>query len=188
MVLGLGACASDSYRYIPATHQSTTYKDAIYSIPSDNPSGTVRVQFVGIEDLQPKGGQQKVKAMHLKLLASNQSKVGNWQINPLGTFISFSNGTTAAPLETTPDNLIVQPGQLSGMDFYFALPPGLDGAKDVPAFDFHWTVMAVDQNVAQTTPFDRIELSTQYAAYDPYWDGPYYPGFSVGTGFGWNHW
>ena len=192
LALGLGACASDPYRYVPADHRSTTFKEAIYSIPADNPSGTVRVQFVGLEDLKPKGpkgnDEAKVSVIHLKIIASNHSKVGNWQVNPQEAFLAFSNGATARPLETLPENLVVQPGQLSGMDFYFQLPPGLKGSKDIPEFDFHWHVTAVDQNVAQTTPFDRIEIPNQYASYNSYWDGPYYPGYTASMGFGWNHW
>jgi len=186
--LALGACATQDYRYVPADHRSTTLREAIYSVPADNPSGTVRVQFIGIEDLKAQGDQPETSVVHLRLLASNHSKAGNWQISPLGAFVSYSNGTTASPVETRPENLVVQPGQLSGMDLYFQLPSGVKGPKDIPAFDFHWNVMAGDQRVAQATPFDRIEVSTQYASYNPYWDGPYYPGFSVGTGFGWNHW
>jgi hypothetical protein len=185
--LGLGGCASPDYRYVPADHRSTTLREAIYSIPAGNPSGTVRVQFVGIEEQKQQGDRPEISVVHLRLLASNHSKAGNWQISPLGAFVSYSNGTSAGPLSRTPENLVIQPGQLSGMDLYFQLPPGLQGPKDIPAFDFHWNVMAVDQNVAQATPFDRIEISTQYAAYDPYWDGPNYPGFTGGMGFGWNN-
>jgi hypothetical protein len=177
----IGACSSDPYRYIPATNRATNPREAIYIVPS----GTMRVQWAAIDDVKVQKDQPEVKTVHLRLIASNHSKNGDWTIDPSDFFVSFASGDQVRPLVTDPKILTVRPGELSAMDLFFPLPPSLKSSDDIREFDFHWNAQTADQKVVETTPFDRIKIE-QYSAYSPYyWGGPIYPSYSAGVGVAW---
>jgi hypothetical protein len=193
LMLGLGAagCASENYHYVPADHRASTSREAIYNEPPDSPTGTMRVQFAGIGDYQAQKDAPKIKALHLKLIASNHATSGNWNLNGSDAFVSFPDGSRTPLLAATPPTLEVAPGGLLGMDLYFALPDKMKSADEIPQFDFHWQAVAVNHQVSETTAFDRIRIPRYYATSAPYWDSwgyyPYGPSYEVGMGYGWGH-
>jgi hypothetical protein len=189
-----GLACSTPQTYVPAERRATSTKgnEAIYNEPPGNPTGTVRIQYEGIDDYEVQKGK-KVRALHLHMVASNHATQGTWNIHPNDSFVSFPNGTRAQPVAANPPTLELQPGELRPMELYFPLPAGLKSEDDIREFDFHWQAKAVDQTVTETTPFDRVPVQ-QYIAYDPYWDAgafypsyPYYPGTRAGLGFGFGY-
>jgi hypothetical protein len=189
------ACATESYHYVPADHRASTAREAIYNEPPDAPSGTVRVQFAGIGDYQARKNGPKTKALHLKLIASNNAQAGNWTLNGSDAFVSFPDGIRTSLLAATPSSLNVPPGGLLGMDLYFPLPEktksNSNSADEIAEFDFHWQAFVADRLISETTAFDRVRVPRYYASAAPYGDGwgyyPYGPSYEVGLGFGWGH-
>lgn len=184
------SCASEDYRYVPATHRANLITGAIYDEPPDAPTGSVRVQFAGIGDVQMVKDGPKTKSLHLKLVASNHAASGFWNLNASDFFVSFPDGSITRLLVGTPSSIQVPPGGLLAMDIYFPLPEKMSSEKEIAEFDFHWKGTAIDRPIGETTAFDRIQLPTYYATADPYWDGfygysPYGPTYSAGLGYGW---
>ena len=174
-----GACAYQQYRYVPTEHAatlSTDHTEAVYQEPAEKPSGSMRVQYAGIEDLVSGTDQSKVPALHLRLVASNSAESGNWNLSSRDTFVSFPDGVRAEAVISKPASLSVGPGELRGMDLYFTLPEKLNSSGKLPEFDFHWQVQAINQNIAETTGFDRVKDPDVYA---------YREGYEIKPGDGW---
>jgi hypothetical protein len=184
----IAACSSDPNRYVPAEHRATKPQEAIYKEPSDKPTGTIRIQAIGIEDVKHKTAENKdseIPALHLRMLVSNHAPTGNWVVDTQDISVSFVDGEQAKPIFSNPVKLIVRPGELLSTDVFVPLPKNVKSSDDLPAFDLRWKAQAGNQVVAESTPFDRVKIETYYANNYPYWGGPYGPYYGSSIGFGW---
>ena len=184
LALFLGGCATEDYRYVPADHRASSMKEAIYNEPKNDPSGSVRIEYVGVE--------KSPDSIHLKLVASNHSPSGVWRIDSSSFFVAFPDGVKSYVAKAEPTKLQIPSGALLGMDLYFPLPSDIKSESQVPEFDFHWSAQAIGKNVQETTAFDRVRIPKRYASVDPYWDSfynysPYSYGPETALGYGWGH-
>lgn len=155
----------------------------------------------GIVKLKPNGGGEKIAALHLRMVLSNQESAVPWTVDPQAQSVSFPNaGAQVAPVfvqsdSSTAPNLVVDRGEIRTLDLYFQLP-AKEKAGDIPEFDFHWQVNAGARLAQETTSFDRVEIQTYavgpylYPYAYPYAYPGYYPGYNpyaypFGPGFGW---
>ena len=190
VLLGIGCapaflwgCASEEFRYIPATHQAPDgrriHGEAIYLEPGGHPDGNVRVVSMGIVDVKNKTTSKSFPALHMRMSVSNNSKKDIWRIEAEDQRVSFPNKGQTSPVFVnseviTVPRIEVKPGELRSLDLYYPLPSAEQSEKDLPEFDFRWRLAAGDQLIEENTPFDRTPIPERpmivypYAPYPPY--------------------
>lgn len=153
----------------------------------------------GIVRLKPDKGGDKIDALHVRMVVSNQSSDAPWTVEPQSQSVSFANvGGRTAPLFVQSDASsssasVVNRGEIRTFDLYYRLPDSKASAETIPEFDFHWQVKAGDRLVTESTSFDRVAVHYDAAPVYPFYGSypyayPYggYPfGFGAGFGFGW---
>lgn len=192
ILLLLCACASQRYRYVPASvvdnHIERPQKGkAYYKIPSDSPTGSVRMVSGGIVKLRSLESGTTFPVLHLRMLLSNESSRAPWTVDAQAQTVVFPNSSSQSPLfaqseSTTSSTLTVNLNEMKVLDLYFSLPDSRKSAKEIPEFDFHWQVQAGSQLVKETTAFERVGVSSYSYSdrafyYSPY-DSPYNPYYS----------
>jgi hypothetical protein len=177
----LMACASNQYKYVPAEHQKEGKRsaEAVYSEPSNESTGKVRVEAKGITELEQQGNHEKIPALHVRMAISNNKEKQNWYIYPKDQFISFPNQGPSYPIliraggkETS--QVEIKPTELKTIELYFPLPGRAESESEIPEFDFHWRLKAGQSEVKEVTLFDRITLPIRVASNYPYgYDYPF---------------
>jgi hypothetical protein len=194
--LALSGCSSAEYLYQPEEHQSSQFgtgkNEAVYSEPTNQPKGKVRVASMGLVDIKSKQDSKKFSALRLRISITNQSTSESWTFNTRDQSVSFPNDGQAKPLMMDPSEssvVTVGPGELKTLDYYFPLPNEKMSADNLPQFDFHWQLEAGANHVQETTSFNRIEIQERYASayygptYPYYYDPWFYPGPYWGPGW-----
>jgi hypothetical protein len=180
-------CAADAcssappYRYAPLEPGLAEWvgsrTEASYFVTSPAPSANVRVLSLGIVDVQDQTDSKTFAALHLRMSITNESSSAHWSFVGQDQFVSYPNEGKAQPSFVNADEpsiprFEVKPGELRTFDFYFALPGEKDSARDLPAFDFHWSLQVVGPGgsrvVRETTPFDQVLKSVALTDSSPY--------------------
>ena len=211
--LALTACSA-TYAFVPATNAtSAIYGHAAtdYAIPPQSPQGSLRVASYGIEPLSAREApDESIGALHVRVLVSDMSPQP-WTFDIREQRLSIPGRPTSTPAfasaspaaGSSPPLVTIAPNTTRLVDLFFPLPPDMQEASDVPAFELTSRVGTDQGVVSETTPFARIEVdrdspyaaddSAPQAEYDPnvygydYWDTPFwynpgYVGFYGGIG------
>ncbi len=203
LLLGAAGCASEqSYIFRPeenATARVAGRPAAYYVVPSQEPHGDVRVATLGIAKLEPKGGGERVRAMHVRLVVDNNDDTGPWQVDTRqqwGTLGDYgqSRPAFAAATRGRPPILQIPPGTSDTIDLYYPLPSSMQELSEIPHFEVLWRVQTPGAFVAERTTFERLRVepapSPEYYspgyAYGMEWGGPpwygwydpFWPGFA----------
>jgi len=176
----LAAC-TPTYVYIPTEMVNASTEGvptARYPVPPEAPHGDVYVTSFGIVDVDVAPGT-KAPLLHVRLAVSNNGGAEPWQVDARQQVVDLGPEGRSRPAYVNTDIqgsplISVPPGTKRVIDFFYALPAGMQGASSVPHFDVLWRVDIPGRPVVQRTPFDRLEV--EYA--EPY---PAY----VGVGLGW---
>jgi hypothetical protein len=182
----LGICTSAGYKYVPIQDQvnaTRSRSDIIYSEPPQRPEGRVKIRSLGIADIEPKPHGQKVRSLHIRLAISHQGS-RPWEFNTRDQTVSFPNSPQMRPFWVNTDdshlpNLVIPSNELRVVDLYFRLPSSYESADNIPEFEFYWNLLVGNQKIAESTPFDRVQVSERVATVYPY------DGYPAGMGLGW---
>jgi hypothetical protein len=181
--LALSACAQ--YTYVPQTNATSQIRGqtaATYSLPSAvRPEGDLRVASFGVSKITKQNGEQ-FRAMHVRMVVSNNGSQP-WVLDTREQLIDlrgFGQARAAAGYSEGQDLplLSIAPGQKRTVDLFFPLPPEAARASRVPEFDVVWKIQAGGQQVAQRTPFERLQVEPLYAGVG--WGYPYYGAYGFG--------
>lgn len=194
-LLFLAGCSTPQYRFIPAglpaEKVTKPLGEAVYSEPSQTPTGSVRVMSMGVVDFKPGKDAKKQTMLHVRMALSNKN-AQEWVLDTAEQMVSYPDKPQVKPSYANSSNenlpkVVVKPQELRIVDLYYDLPTKEKSAKEIPQFDFHWKLMAGAKLVSESTLFDRVQVpeGRYYSPYDPY---PY-PGWGpnwwggVGVGF-----
>jgi len=160
------ACGPRTYGYAPVTNTSAQVSGhlaAELAFPPDSPHGNVRLATLGLT--QASGGG--TRSIHVRMVAENRGREP-WIVDKREQELAVAVGDAARATVVradivqprgAPDRVEVRPGETATIDLFFPLPPGAQGARDVPAFDAVWVVRAGSRAVATRTPFERFAAS-----------------------------
>lgn len=182
-------CAS-GYAYAPTTNATTTIHGrpaAEYAIPTAAPEGDVRLASYGITTIKPEDNTDALRALHLRIILTNNGSAP-WTFDTRDQKVVLDGHGTMTPAfasanaGSAPPAVSVEPGAKRTVDLFFLLPPGLQQADEIPAFDALWNVGTDRGLVAERTPFERLVVEPDYDGswageyYGPgyYWSGPYW--------------
>lgn len=188
LLLAVFGCTSPEFRYVPTGAQSGVDSfggDATF--PMKDSGGNVRVTSLGIAELTPKGGGDKIHSLHLRMALSNQG-TGDWQLRIEDQTVSFPNHPKPSiPLVANSDSRLladigIPAKSLRTIDLFYALPKGWEEAKDLPEFDFHWKVLQGNGAEERSISFARQEIPEYVAS------GLYPYGYGPSVGLGWGEW
>ena len=171
----LPAC-SGTYLYAPATHatgQVAGRLAAEYEIPTERPTGDVRVGSLGITEIAPQGAPEgapegeKVRAMHVRMDVLNNSDQP-WTLDVRNQVIAIAGGGTSPPaFASAPGQQLpmvtIAPKAKQTIDLFYPLPPGLQKASRIPEFDAIWQIQTDQRGVLERTPFNRLQIEPVYA-------------------------
>lgn len=200
-ILALAGCAATtgaSYVYTPAALANARigdYPAAYYAVPTERPTGDVRVGSFGLTAVQPRGGGPTTMVAHARLIIANNADEIPWIVDTRNAVMSIANEGSSRPAFVNTDAGVppvvsIARGDRPTIDLYYPLPPGRSAEATLPAFDVTWQIRTASGDVVQRTPFERAQIDEDdtYAGY--YYAYPYgYYGFGLGyaLGFG-SHW
>jgi hypothetical protein len=207
------ACSTPQYAFVPATTATAEIDGtaaADYAIPPQSPTGELRVASYGIEPLAP-GDQQDVQvgALHVRVFVSNTSD-HPWTIDTREQRVTLEGRGPSTPAFATaspgdgskPPTLTIPAKTSRAVDVFFPLPSDMQTAAELPAFEVATLIHTDAGDVAETTPFARVQTDDEpddshedevrvYAAYpytygydywaSPFWYDPAYVGFYGGV-------
>jgi hypothetical protein len=183
-VLLASGCAHELV-YRPAALGAADAPAVRYAVPPESPRGDVYVTSFGFTDLGVSPGQT-APFLHARLAVSNAGP-GGWAIDGRQQQLLVPGQPPIPPSFLNTDAgegpfYAIPPGTARLFDFFFAVPPPLDQAQNLPSFAFSWRVLAGAEPIAQRTPFQRFEgdVGGAYETYPPY--------LFVGLGFGVGWW
>jgi hypothetical protein len=195
LVGGLVGCASEErYIYRPEENASARVAGrpaANYAVPAHEPRGRVRVATLGIAKLEPRGGGQTMRAMHVRLVVDNNDDTGPWQVDTRdqwGTLANYgqSRPAFAGASHGRPPILQIPSGTTDTIDLYYPLPSSMQETSEIPHFEVLWRVQTPETLVSERTSFERLRVEP---APSPGYYGPGYPGYGMAWGgspwFGW---
>jgi hypothetical protein len=187
-------CASD-YLYRPAENATATIRGQVaarYEVPSGHPEGDVRIASFGIAKITPSQGTP-FRAMHVRMIVANNGPQ-TWTLDTRQQIadVHGAGQVHAAIVQSDVGGLpneTIAAGQSRTLDLFFPLPAGVDRPGKLPQFDVLWRIDVAGQQVAERTPFERLQIVPMYASsvwgppyafgpfgwYDPFW-GPGYIG------------
>lgn len=159
--------------------------------------GVVRVATFGVAEIKPKENAEEEKVLHVRMIIENDTKNETWKLSAPRQVLSLAGAgeTQPAYVNTNKDeqdkrpNILIRPGRERVVDFYYPLPKKLDEAEELPRFTLSWQVQTGKQTFTESTPFDRVEITPDYATLYPYmgygaYGSPYAAGLGYGYGYG----
>jgi hypothetical protein len=186
----LAAGCGSNYIYAPESHtgaQLAGLPAADVQIPPEAPQGDVRLATFGIARISAQGQAQKIPALHLREIISNNAQQP-WTVDTRDQRVTLgSRGESRAAYASAeggnpPPVVTVPPGGKRTVDLFFPLPTDVAKAAKLPQFDAIWTVRTSSRPITERTPFERLRIEPQATyAYDwgfwgpPYWYDPVYP-------------
>lgn len=186
----LGALATGCAYGGAAAYESTGLPAAMpqpmaasYSVPAQDPKGTVGVISFGAERLAAGPGQPDVY-LHMRLAVDNRGDTAPWTAaageqallaGPGGARLapSFAQASSGGP------QLTVAPGSNGSLDLFYALPQG----QEPPVATLEWRLVRSGETLTQTTTFER--QPTANPAYASYYGPRTAAGVYVGIGPAW---
>ena len=198
LAIAAGACESRSFIYRPAMSSSAVIAGrpaAHHRIPPEAPRGDVRVATFGFAELTPVDGKgDDIRSLHVRVVVANDSDA-TWTVDTREQRVALPGSGESRPAyarsdDGAPPTVEVPPGAQRSVDLFFPLPPSMQRASELPAFDTIWTVHAGNRTITQRTPFERLEVTPVYRS-TPYhhgwygWGPPYYydPYYARGGAF-----
>ena len=212
------ACGSGVYAFVPAgsaTSQVYGHSAAQYAIPPQSPHGAISVASYGVEPVSPGDAPDaSMSALHIRVQISNTSAQPWTFETPEQQIVIAERGSStpafasAGPGGSGPPSVSIAPQSTRIVDLFFPLPDDMQQSSAIPGFQLTSHVHTDAGIVAETTPFERLEVDDDSAyAYDnsapqgaylpyaygydywdtPFWYNPGYVGF-YGVHFGyWGH-
>jgi hypothetical protein len=197
----IGCGTTTTLAYVPATNATSAIYDHAasgYAIPPQAPQGEIRVASYGIEQLTPgEAPDQHVGSLHVRLQVLNNSPK-QWVLDTREQQLTIEGRATSTPAfasaspdpDSVPPVVAIAPHGSRLIDVFYPLPPDMQSAEKIPAFQFTSKVYTDQGPIAEVTPFQRVEVEgdTAYAYddsvppedYNPYvygydyWDSPFY--------------
>jgi hypothetical protein len=172
--LFLFACSSGSYRYAP----DKDHAESTLAVPG----GDLRVSSLGIVDVRPESHAPWTRSLHLRVLASNDSKTNPWVLRPENLTILLRGDKRLTPrfvnTEDAPAELRVAPGERRGFELYYPL----QNSQLLDGFTFEWKLSAGGDPLRGSVAFQRIITpELRVVPGDPYYPyGPYYGPYGAG--------
>lgn len=196
LLLGLAGCAattSSAYVYTPAVQAGARvngYPAAHYAVPTERPTGDVRVGSFGLTAVRPQSGGPTTTVAHVRLIVANNADDSPWTVDTRDTSMSLATEGSSRPAFVNSDAgappiIQIARGEQRTIDLYYPLPPSRSAENVLPSFDVTWRVRTASGDVVQRTPFERIIIDDNdaYAYYYAYPYG-YYGGLGYALGFG----
>jgi hypothetical protein len=197
-VLAAGAFAfalvgcEHQYVYQPVVSTSAAVAGrpaSYYTIPPEAPRGDVRIATFGFVDIHPRNADEGavIRGLHVRMIVANNSNAP-WTVDTRDQMLSLPGRGESRPAFVTvdagasPPTVVVPSGEKRTVDLFYPLPPDLQKAEKVPAFDTVWRVDTGVRVVVERTPFERLEVEPSY----PYDYGPY--DYAYTYGWGPNYW
>ena len=191
IVLGLAACAtSSSYLYSPqgATYWSDGYPAITNPVPPEAPQGRVDVTSFGVVEIKP-DGVAPIDTLHVRLTVTNDGDTTPWTIMPSEQQVEIAGMGRSRPIYVNSDmpslpTITIAQRERRMLDFYYALPPGIDDDDELPGFEVLWQVTTPARIYSSRTRFERLDREpatanvqvVYYAGWGPYWwYDPLYP-------------
>lgn len=168
LLVAAAACGGTQYTYAPATTSGAEIhgtRAAEYPAPANGASARVRVAALGVGEVEPppEAIAPAFRAVYVRMQVDNPSSVdvvvdeAEQRIETkVGASLVASHATT--PTAARPPVVTVAAGKSATLDLLFPLPPGLEDAGELPAFDVVWTVRAGSRTTTARTPFARAAL------------------------------
>jgi hypothetical protein len=187
--VALGCSPNSDYVYKPEVNATAEIRGrtaADYPLPSAAASqGDLRVASFGIARLTRAAGEQKMHAMHVRMVVSNNGREP-WVVDTREQRATVRGGAAEPPVYVNSDRdglpmVTIPPGGKRTIDLFCPLPPDAERAARIPEFDVLWRVRAGLTEVAERTPFERLRIEPLYA-YG--WGYPYSGLYSFGP-YGW---
>jgi len=207
LVLGgfIAGCATTSVAYVyrPAVRMDASvsgYPAASYAIPTDRPTGDVRIGSFGLTEVQPQGGGPTTRVAHVRLVVANNTDEIPWMVDTRDAVVAIAGEGTSLPAFVNTDAgnpplVQIARGEQRTIDLYYPLPLARSTEDVLPAFDVTWRVRTANAEVVQRTPFEREIIDDDgtyagYYGYPGYYGSPYgYYGFGLGYALGFGpHW
>jgi hypothetical protein len=192
VALAAAACGTTNYAFVPAAGATAAlygHPAADYPIPAQAPQGDLRVASYGLEPLTPSNApDEQLAALHIRVLVSNAAGQAGWTFDTREQEIVLAGRGTSTPAfasaspgdGSAPPVLTIPPRSTRIVDLFFPLPPEMQAAEAIPAFQTTARVHTDAGLVAETTPFARVEADEAYEyAAEPYpdyayWDSPFW--------------
>lgn len=143
-------------------------------------------------------GEPEARMISVRMVVENNADDQPWQLDTREQRVVVGASGESVPAYVNTDGqgaplVQIVRGKKASVDLYYPLPGNLEGADQVPEFDFVWQVHTGPRLIAERTPFDRTRIEPVYAqsyyygwGYEPYWwYDPLWPGptYSIGVGF-----
>jgi hypothetical protein len=191
IVFALAGCAaSSSYLYSPqgATYWSDGYPATSNPVPPEAPQGRVDVTSFGVVEIKP-DGVAPIATVHVRLTITNDGDATPWTIAPSDQQVEIAGMGRSRPIYVNSDmptlpTITIGQRERRLLDFYYALPPGIDDDDELAGFEMLWQVTTPARVYSSRTRFQRIEQEpaatnvnvVYYAGWGPYWwYDPMYP-------------
>ena len=178
VAVAISACADAGYHYVVAEKRADTStrpkSEAFYSEPSESaPKGNIRVRTLGLVDLRPKGKKTRIAALHIRMTIANTNEPISWTVDTQEQSLLFPNTEAQTPLYANSDSpglpkLEIKAGELRTVDLFFTMPDKSGSEKDIPDFDFKWTVHSGPAIFTETTNFERAAQNENTTVVYPY--------------------
>jgi hypothetical protein len=180
----LSGCAHE-FVYVPVGPGTNGGPAAQYPVPPAAPAGEVYVTSFGFTDMGTgPDGATPGRLMHARLAVSNGS-AQPWSVDGRQQVLVAQGMPAQSPAFLNTDAgegpvYSVLPGRANVFDFYYAVPPPYDQARNFGGFALDWNVGAAGQAIAEQTAFERFDGEPR-----PYRDYPPYVVVGLGFGGGW---
>lgn len=198
LLLSAASCSTAPYEYrasVPAGAdliENETPPGATYAVRTndspDAPQGSLRVATLGAIDLESRDPRNEknfpdIRVLHMQLVLDNSSGTSLWRLNTRDLKVSLPEEGESIPAYVNADadpiklpNIEIPAGQRKVVDLYYPLPDDMEDAGDIPRFAFSWKLRVGNQEINETTPFERFEIQPYIARYPvgSWWNDPYY--------------
>jgi hypothetical protein len=179
-----GCALDNAYERGAPAGENTGPPVSSYSVPSNDPRGSVHVISLGAERLPVQQGQPDTY-VHLRIAAENRGDDAVWTLDPNDQALTHAGGSVPAAFaeaSTGGPVLTLKKGAQGYLDVYYPAPP----ANGPPRITLAWRLRRGDEVVPGTTDFDRV--ASPQPGYASYYQPVQGPHVHVGLGLGWWWW
>jgi hypothetical protein len=131
----------------------------------------------------------KIDTLHVQMVVSNNDTEGGaWSLDTRSLQVQFPGHPGIGPVFIKAPAaglpvVSIPPGEQRTLDLYYPLPPGIEGAREIPNFDLTWQVQTSTQLVAERTPFERMIIepnvytTATFGVGGGWWHDPFYASY-----------
>jgi hypothetical protein len=163
----------------------TDRKTIGHFIPASDPVVKIEITAIGVSSIRPAVDWPVIRALHLRVSIDNQSEKDLWCLNTRQQIVTLPGMGDSRPAyvfsteETLPE-IQVGPGDDSVFDLFYPLPEAFQEIKEIPYFQFDWTIEAQEIRLESHDIFERTFLEPEVNLIEPY--EPYALGYAYGPG------